>query len=113
MYNFYKGEGYKYKKTLQLMHKTQDIGKTHTRTISKFYKTNQFNRWQSLSKRDFRRVSEPLSKFGAKFKLKNNFLPLEIYGSSNLKPIKYYENKGSAQCKSSIIFAQWELMGIQ
>ena len=25
-------------------------------------------------------------------------------GSPNLKPIKYYENKGSAQCKSSVIF---------
>ncbi len=61
---------------------------------------------KSLSKRDFRRVSEPLTKFGAKFKLtKNNFLPLKIYGSSELKPIKYNENKGSAQCKSSIIFA--------
>ena len=61
---------------------------------------------KSLSKRDFKRVSEPLSKFGAKFKLrKNNFLPLKIYGSSELKPIKYNENKGSAQCKSSIIFA--------
>jgi len=61
---------------------------------------------KSLSKRDFRRVSEPLSKFGVKFKLKkNNFLPLKIYGTSKLKPIKYNENKGSAQCKSSIIFA--------
>ena len=61
---------------------------------------------KSLSKRDFRRVSDPLTKFGAKFKLtKNNFLPLQIYGSSKLKPIKYNENKGSAQCKSSIIFA--------
>ena len=61
---------------------------------------------KSLSKRDFKRVSDPLSKFGAKFKLRNNnFLPLKIYGSSNLKPIKYNENKGSAQCKSSIIFA--------
>ena len=61
---------------------------------------------KSLSKRDFKRVSDPLSKFGAKFKLRsNNFLPLKIYGSSKLKPIKYKENKGSAQCKSSIIFA--------
>jgi len=61
---------------------------------------------KSLSKRDFKRVSDPLSKFGAIFKLRrNNFLPLKIYGSSKLKPIKYNENKGSAQCKSSIIFA--------
>jgi len=61
---------------------------------------------KSLSKRDFKRVSDPLSKFGAIFKLRrNNFLPLKIHGSSKLKPIKYNENKGSAQCKSSIIFA--------
>ena len=60
---------------------------------------------KSLSKRDFRRISDPLSKFGANFKLKKNKnLPLSVIGSSKLKPIKYYENKGSAQCKSSVIF---------
>jgi len=67
---------------------------------------------KSLSKRDFRRISEPLSKFGARFKLrKNNFLPLKLYGSSKLKPIKYFEKKGSAQCKSSIIFAAMRTNG--
>ena len=67
---------------------------------------------KSLSKRDFKRVSEPLSKFGAKFELtKDNFLPLRIYGSSDLKPIKYIENRGSAQCKSSIIFAGMRTSG--
>ncbi len=61
---------------------------------------------KSLSKRDFTRVSKPLSEFGAKFKLRNNYsLPLKIYGSSKLKPIEYLEKRGSAQCKSSIIFA--------
>ena len=61
---------------------------------------------KSLSKRDFKRISDPLTEFGAKFKLtKNNFLPLKIYGSSKLKPINYVERRGSAQCKSSIIFA--------
>ena len=35
----------------------------------------------------------------------DSFLPLKMHGSSNLKPIKYNETKGSAQCKSSIIFA--------
>ena len=60
---------------------------------------------RSLSKRDFKRVSDPLTKFGAKFKLKKNKnLPLTIIGSSKLKPIKYFEKKGSAQCKSSVIF---------
>ena len=61
---------------------------------------------KSLSQRDFKRISSPLSKFGVKFKLRNNRnLPLTILGSQNLKPIKYTENKGSAQCKSSVIFA--------
>ena len=60
----------------------------------------------SLSKRDFKRITDPLTKFGAKFKLTNKKnLPLVMSGSSKLKPIKYVENRGSAQCKSSVIFA--------
>jgi len=60
---------------------------------------------KSLSKRDFKRVTDPLSRFGATFKLTNNKnLPLILNGSSNLKPIRYKENIGSAQCKSAIIF---------
>ena len=58
----------------------------------------------SLSKRDFKRIADPLSKFGTKFKLRNNkTLPLTLYGSSKLRPIKYTENKGSAQCKSAVL----------
>lgn len=61
---------------------------------------------KSLSKRDFKRIADPLQKFGAKIKLSNNKgLPLTIRGTKNLKPIKYHEKKGSAQCKSSVIFA--------
>ena len=60
---------------------------------------------KSLSKRDFKRISDPLSKFGAKFKLNNKKnLPLIIQGSSKLNPVKYFEKKGSAQCKSAVIF---------
>ena len=60
---------------------------------------------KSLSRRDFKRVTDPLSRFGANFKLKNNRnLPLIIYGSKNLNSISYKELKGSAQCKSAIIF---------
>ena len=60
---------------------------------------------KSLSKRDFNRIAEPLKKFGAKIKLTNKGLPLTIKGNKNLYPIKYLENRGSAQCKSSVIFA--------
>ncbi len=60
---------------------------------------------KSLSKRDFSRITLPLSKFGVKFKLKKNkFLPLTLFGSNMIKSINYIENKGSAQCKSSVIF---------
>jgi len=59
---------------------------------------------KSLSKRDFKRVSDPLTNFGVKFKLKNKkYLPLKIFGSKNLKSIKYNEDRGSAQCKSAVI----------
>jgi 3-phosphoshikimate 1-carboxyvinyltransferase len=61
---------------------------------------------KSLSKRDFKRIADPLSKFGVNINLKNNqTLPLSISGSKYLKPIRYYEKRGSAQCKSSVIFA--------
>ena len=67
---------------------------------------------KSLSKRDFKRISDPLSKFGAKFKLKDNkTLPLTIIGSKNLRPINYFEKKGSAQCKSSVILAGMRTKG--
>ncbi len=61
---------------------------------------------KSLSKRDFKRIAEPLNKFGASLSLKDNkHLPLIIKGSKRTQPIKYFESKGSAQCKSSVIFA--------
>ena len=60
---------------------------------------------KSLSRRDFQRITKPLSKFGASFHLRNNRnLPLIIKGSNKLKSIKFFEKRGSAQCKSSIIF---------
>ena len=60
---------------------------------------------KSLSKRDFKRITKPLSKFGASFRLRNNYnLPLIINGSKKLNSIKFFEKKGSAQCKSSVIF---------
>ena len=61
---------------------------------------------ESLSKRDFSRVTVPLEKFGAKFYYRTkNKLPLSILGSQLPMGIKYIENKGSAQCKSSIMLA--------
>ena len=60
---------------------------------------------KSLSRRDFKRIAEPLNKFGANIKLTKKGLPLTIEGKKKLYPIRYLEHKGSAQCKSSVIFA--------
>ena len=99
--------GYKYKKNITI--NAQNSG-TLGRLILGFLintpNSIKLTGDKSLSKRDFKRITEPLSKFGAKFKfIKKKNLPLSILGSQNLKPINYLENRGSAQCKSSIIFA--------
>ena len=60
---------------------------------------------KSLSGRDFQRVIKPLNLFGVKINSKNNKLPLTLQGTKFLKPINYYEKKGSAQVKSCIMFA--------
>ena len=106
-------DGYKYKKNLKInAQNSGTLGRLILGLLVNSPEPISLIGDRSLSKRDFKRVSEPLSKFGAKFILrKNNFLPLKIYGSSKLKPIKYNENKGSAQCKSSIIFAAMRTNG--
>ena len=68
---------------------------------------------KSLSKRDFSRITKPLQEFGAKFYYrKKNKLPLSILGSRSVKGINYLEDKGSAQCKSSVMFAALNSPGI-
>ena len=66
---------------------------------------------RSLSKRDFLRVIKPLEKFGAIFDSNHGKLPIKIQGTNNTKPIKYFENKGSAQCKSAVMFAALNTLG--
>ena len=67
---------------------------------------------KSLSKRDFSRVTDPLNKSGAKFFYKKKGkLPLSILGLKNPKIIDYFENKGSAQCKSSVMLAALNTVG--
>ena len=99
-------DGYKYKKNLTI--NAQNSGTLGRLILGLLINTPfpiKLNGDKSLSKRDFKRVSDPLSRFGAKFSLnKNKFLPLKIHGSQNLKPISYRENRGSAQCKSAVIF---------
>ena len=66
---------------------------------------------KSLSKRDFSRVSTPLKKFGASFS-SSKMLPLMMKGTNNPKTIQFLENKGSALCKTSIMFAALKSNGI-
>ena len=65
----------------------------------------------SLSRRDFSRVTTPLKNFGANFKTNKGKLPIDIFGTNYPKPIKYYEKKGSAQCKSAVMFAALNTAG--
>ena len=68
---------------------------------------------KSLSKRDFLRVTQPLEKFGATFITNSDGrLPLTVMGTSSPKPIRYFENRGSAQCKSSVMLAAINTKGV-
>ncbi len=100
-------DGYKYKKNLVVnAENSGTLGRLLLGLLINCKHTIKLIGDKSLSKRDFKRISDPLSKFGANFKLnKNKNLPLTIKGTSDLNSIKYFENKGSAQCKSSVIFA--------
>ena len=99
--------GFKYKKNLTInAENSGTLGRLILGLLVNTTKPIKLIGDQSLSKRDFRRVSDPLSKFGAILKLKNKKnLPLTILGTEKLEPISYFEKKGSAQCKSSVIFA--------
>ncbi len=100
-------DGYKYKKNLVLNAKNSGtLGRLILGFLINTPHPIKLIGDKSLSKRDFSRVSNPLSKFGVKFKLKNNKnLPLTIHGTEKLKSIVFEETKGSAQCKSSVMFA--------
>ena len=100
-------DGYKYKNNLTLnAENSGTLGRLILGFLINTSKPIKLIGDKSLSVRDFKRISDPLSKFGGVFKLKNKKnLPLTVYSPKNLKPISYLENKGSAQCKSAVIFA--------
>ena len=105
--------GFKYKKNLIVDAKNSGtLGRLILGLLIKSPQKIKLIGDKSLSKRDFSRVTLPLEKFGAKFDYKiKNKLPLSILGSQSTKGIKYLENKGSAQCKSSIMFAALNASG--
>jgi 3-phosphoshikimate 1-carboxyvinyltransferase len=99
--------GFKYKKNLTIDAKNSGtLGRLLLGLLIKSPQKIKIIGDKSLSNRDFSRVTMPLESFGAKFyyKIKNK-LPLSILGSESIKSIKYLENKGSAQCKSSVMLA--------
>ena len=100
-------DGYNYKNNMVInAENSATLGRLILGLIINSTKTIKLIGDKSLSKRDFKRVASPLSKFGAKFKLRKNFsLPLTIQGSKKIKSIKYFEERGSAQCKSSVMLA--------
>jgi len=68
---------------------------------------------QSMNKRDFTRVTEPLKKIGAFFYPKNKkTLPLTIEGTSMPLAQKHIENRGSAQIKGLILMSALSTPGI-
>ena len=105
--------GFKYKKNLILDAKNSGtLARLILGLLIKTPKKIKIVGDKSLSKRDFSRVTLPLERFGAKFYYETkNKLPLSILGSQSVKGIKYLENKGSAQCKSSVMFAALNASG--
>ncbi len=98
--------GYQYKKNLTIDSKNSGtLGRLILGLLINTSEPIKIVGDNSLSQRDFKRIADPLSKFGASFQLTNkNNLPLIIKGSPDLKSFKYLEKKGSAQCKSAVIF---------
>ncbi len=66
----------------------------------------------SLSKRDFSRITEPLKLFGMNIHSNQNKLPLTVSGSEFIRPINYVEKLGSAQCKSAVMLAAIKSPGV-
>ena len=105
--------GFKYKKNLTIDAKNSGtLGRLILGLLIKSPNIIKIIGDKSLSKRDFSRVTVPLEKFGVKFSYKiKNKLPLTILGTQSVEGIKYLENKGSAQCKSSVMFAALNASG--
>ena len=105
--------GFKYKKNLTINAKNSGtLGRLMLGLLIKSPQKIKLIGDKSLSKRDFSRVTTPLKKFGAKFYYKKkNKLPLSILGSKSIKGINYFEKKGSAQCKSTVMLAALNASG--
>ena len=109
-----KGTGFKYKIKKNLILNAGNSGTLGRLILGLLINQNKKIKLigdKSLSRRDFSRVINPLKKFGAKFESKKNKLPLIVKGLESPKSINYIESRGSAQCKSSVIFAALKTNG--
>ena len=57
------------------------------------------------------RITKPLKLFGVNIQDNKGKLPILINKSKLLKPIKYFERLGSAQCKSAVMIAALKVEG--
>ena len=68
---------------------------------------------RSLNKRPMKRVTEHLSKIGAKVELKNkSFPPIKLKGTGNAVPLNFKINIPSAQIKSAIMLSALNINGV-
>ena len=104
--------GFNYKKNLVL--DLENSGTSARLITSMLSNTNNWVKItgdKSLKKRDMSRIIKPLKSFGMKFKNNRSKLPILIKGPKLLKPIKYIESLGSAQCKSAVMIAALKANG--
>ena len=105
--------GFNYKKNLTLnAENSGTLGRCILGTLVRSPNKIKLIGDKSLSRRDFSRVIDPLKEFGATFYPKNKYtLPLWIKGTNFVRPINYFEKKGSAQIKSCIMLASLNAPG--
>ena len=81
--------------------------------VSSYPIETHFTGDDSLTQRPMRRVTDPLTDFGANFQLRNNeFLPIVVKGANLAIPITYEMEVASAQVKSAILLAGLNTPGI-
>ena len=81
--------------------------------VSTYPIETHFSGDESLTQRPMRRVTDPLTDFGANFELRNKeFLPIVVKGANLPIPITYEMEVASAQVKSAILLAGLNTPGI-
>ena len=105
--------------SLKQPHNPLDFGNSGTAVrlmlglVSTYPIETHFTGDESLTQRPMRRVTDPLTDFGANFELRNKeFLPIVVKGANLPIPITYEMEVASAQVKSAILLAGLNTPGI-